>query len=268
MKNTKTQKTIIQIAGIIAFFAVGFIFASCATTSGVPLAAPQNVTAVETEVVPPYRYITVNWLPVEGAESYRVDFFVTGGSTYTREVNGTSFRADFHPGEEVHFVITALRGRRGEGEKSDKVTVTTSAETEEDIEARAQRADRAAETAEANRIANEARAAEAEAARIAEAARVAAIENSFNFQHLIGTWRKVRDTITFPESLNDYFYSDLRSGGITSFTPDSITVDFGGGSLGILTFNYTISGDSLIISNWTLGGFAIDDMDGVYTRER
>ena len=258
MKNT------IRLIGITAFAAVMFIsIAACASTGkGESLAAPQNVTVTETEVRPPYRDVTVSWSAVEGAERYRVDMVSAIGGVFSREITETSYKTGFHPGEDVYFEITALRGRRVVGEKSERVTITTSPETQEDIDARAEIAARAAAESAAREAARADAAAEAERARAIQEA----IENSPEYQQLIGRWNKTGTIITFPERLNDYFYDDSRSGTITSYSLDAITVDFGGGHLGILTFNYAISGDSLTISNWTLGGREIENRNGVYTR--
>ena len=262
MKNK--QKTILRIAGLIALFAViGFSMAACASMGGggVPLAAPQNVTAVQSAVTPPWRSITVTWAAVEGADRYRVTSIAPSGASLDTEVRGTSHTFNNNqPGMEMRYEVTALRGKRDVSPKSERVSVRTSAETQADITARAE-ARAQAEAAAA------ARAAAAEQARVAEANRIAAIENSPAFQQAIGTWRNQKDTITFPNRLNGSFVVSGRTGTITSFTNNAVTVDFGGGRFGILTFNYSISGNRLTVSNYIMGGVAVADMNGVYTKQ-
>ena len=255
MKNT------IKVLGFMTLVAiVGLTMASCASTGGggVTLEAPQNVKAVESAVITrPYRTVTISWSAVPGADRYRLI-----DSYGRREVKGTSFTNSnaYQPGRELHFEVIALKGKKGVGPKSERVTIKLSPETQADVTARAELAAKA----EAERAA---KAAAAEAARVAEAERVAAIENSPAFQQAIGTWRKQKDTITFPNRLQGSFVVDGRTGRITSFTNNSVRVDFGGGRFGILTYNYSISGNRLTVSNYVLGGVAIENMNGVYIKE-
>jgi len=258
------MKKTIKLIGIIALFAIiGFSMAACATSGGgEPLAAPQNVTATETEVRPPVRIVTVSWSAVPGAERYMVYQISASGSSTSREVRGTSHTITEMPGTEINVEVVALRGRREVGPKSARVTVRTSPETQAEITARTEQAAREA-------AASAARAAAAEEARAADAARIAAIENTPQFQQLRGNWRKGQETFTFPQRLNqDFSYSLHRgTGKITTFASNSVTVDFGGGRLGIVTFNYALSGNTVTISNWTQGGVAIEQMNGVYTKQ-
>jgi len=261
------MKNRFKLFGLISLIlVVGFSIAACATTGGgVPLAAPQNVTAAESAVTPPWRSITVTWAAVEGADRYMVYQISADGSSTGTEAKGTSYIFNHHfPGREFSYEVTALRGRRDVSPKSARVSVRTSPETQADITARAEEAARAA-------AASAARTAAAEEAARVEAARIAAIENTPQFQQLRGSWRKGRDTIRFPERISHDCYIDVvgatRSGKITTFASNSVTVDTGGGRLGIVTFNYAISGNSLTVSNFTMGGQPIADMNGVYTKQ-
>ena len=266
----------IKILGFIALVAIiGLTMASCASKSkgkaaaGVPLVAPQDVKAVQSAVTPPWRSITVSWSAVEGADRYGVYQISADGSSTRSDVKGTSNVFNHHfPGREFSYEVVALKGKKGVGPKSERVTVRTTPETQADITARAE----AAAKAEADRLA---KAAAAEAAAKAEAERVAAIENTPQFQQLRGNWRMEdrgkTESFTFPQRLNESFFDSkngTKPGKITGFTNNSVRAEFAGGRFGIVTFNYAISGNRVTITNWTHGGFAMNDMNGVYIKER
>jgi len=112
MKNT------IKVLGFIALVAIiGLTMASCASKSkgggGVPLAAPQDVKAVQSAVTPPWRSITVSWSAVEGADRYGVYQISADGSSTRSDVKGTSNVFNHHfPGREFRYEVVALKGKK------------------------------------------------------------------------------------------------------------------------------------------------------------
>ena len=251
MKNTNL-KSIIKIASSIILVAILGLTMSCASGPKVdPPPAPQNVTATQT-VTP--RTIVIKWDAVEGATKYRVN------GAPTMETTDTTFTMSVSPNQMYNITVQAFIGRVA-GATSTAVQVRTSPETAAEKVAREERERRAA--AEAER-----RAAEAAAREQRLVAEAAPIVNSPHFKNLEGRWGRDRQSLggnqvsririetsgmtMSGDRLNPQFVYVIGSGGtilrITSITANTITSAAGPH---IYTINYSVSGNTLTISNAT-----------------
>jgi len=244
MKNTNL-KSIIKIASSIILVAILGLTMSCASGPKVdPPPAPQNVTATQT-VTP--RTIVIKWDAVEGATKYRVN----GASTM--ETTDTTFTMSVSPNQMYNITVQAFIGRVA-GATSTAVQVRTSPETAAEKVAREERERRAA--AEAER-----RAAEAAAREQRLVAEAAPIVNSPHFKNLEGRWGRdqqgnqvrritieTRGVTRSLDRINPTFAYDGTGMSITSITANTITATNGPH---IYTINYSVSGNTLTISNAT-----------------
>lgn len=198
------------------------------------LPVPADVTATANS----WNSITIRWGASTGATGYRI---TQGANTWT--ATGTSHTVtDLNGDTNYSFVVTPLINNEA-GTSARAVSVRTPLSPQQQAAADQRARDQAA------------RAAAAEREREAEAARITALNNNANFQRLRGEWTKQQDYIIFPDDAN----SDVRAshsgaspiiGKLQTITANEIIV---GDTRAGFTFNYTLSGNVLTISNFRVG---------------
>ena len=203
------------------------------------LPVPSNVTATANA----WNSVTVRWGASTGATGYRV---TQGTNTWT--VTGTSHTVTNLNGDTSYsFVVTPLVNNDA-GTSARAVSVRTPMSPQQQAAAE----QRAAQQAAA--------AAEREAQAAAEAARIAALNSNANFQRLIGSWHSADGYITIPNNADSDAISSMAGGGgtirgkIQTVTANQVVV---GDNRTGFTFNYSISGNTLTVTNFTTraGGF-------------
>jgi len=234
MKNK--QKTILRIAGIIALFAiVGFSMVSCA--SAPPVVRPPSAENVRvSETVTP-RGIIVQWNAVELATDYNVVLRRDDSEIGRWTTRNTTFTipAEAVRGGQSYVIWVWARNNGNSSYDPGRAQITTSPETV--------------------------------AERTEREARVTA--NNQRLQALEGSWVLGMNVITFtvnrsaPAFTGRFSYklgtADEVANPITNFTENSITS-------GNITFNYSISGNRITITNHRIGGYNMGVLDGTYTK--
>ncbi|MCL2721756.1 MAG: fibronectin type III domain-containing protein [Treponema sp.] len=215
------------------------------------LPVPSNVTVTATS----WNSVTITWGASAGATGYRV---TQGSNTWT--VTDTSQTVtNLNGNTNYSFVVTPLLNNDA-GTSARSVSVRTPMSPQQ-------------QAAEEQRIREQEAAAERQRqAAAAEEARIAALTNNVNFQRLRGEWVMLQDSLFFP---NDAGSDVVFSGGggsairlkLQSITANEVIL---GDTRSGITFNYSLSGNILTITNFRmalLGSWRATDMyNGEYRR--
>ena len=267
MKNKFKLIGLITLAAII-----GFSMAACASTPPVPPSTPTGVTMEERigtgDPLRP-RGLVINWTAVEGAERYTV--LLREGTRYLPSTNVTTNRATIaveNGGIEYSVQIVAKKGsgrNEAQSAESQRVTIRTTPLTAAETTAKNAAIAQAAAAAEAQRAAQAA--AAAEAAR-AEEARLAAIRNNANYQRLLGSWQGQGQSLTFRNDGNvPVLLFDGNTYNVQTVTANQVTT---GDNRAGISFNYTLSGNTLTVTNFTMRAVGIERAtplyNGTYTK--
>jgi len=215
------------------------------------LPVPSNVTATANS----WDSITVTWGASAGATGYRV---TQGSNTWT--VTGTSHTVTNLNGNTSYSFVVAPLLNNDAGSSARAVSVRTPMSPQQ-------------QAAEEQRIRDQEAAAQRQReAEAAEAARITALTNNVNFQRLRGEWVMLQDSLFFPDDAgSDVVFSGGGASAIRlklqSITANEVVL---GDTRSGITFNYSLSGNTLTITNFRmafLGSWRATDMyNGEYRR--
>ncbi|MCL2802229.1 MAG: fibronectin type III domain-containing protein [Treponema sp.] len=207
------------------------------------LPVPSNVTVTANA----WNSVTITWGASAGATGYRI---TQGSNTWT--VRGTTHTInDLNGDTNYSFVVTPLLNNDA-GTSARAASVRTPLSPQQQATADQRARDQAA-AAERERE-----------AQAAETARIASLNSNINFQRLRGEWTApagndgIARTLIFPNDAgSDVSFQSTGTpirGRLQTITPNHVSV---GDSRSGYSFNYSISGNTLTITNFQLRAVGI-----------